>query len=158
MMKSRASLLMLAALTCAYPIAAIDLPPNRGKFLTLVVESGGKISLGVGMEVSSKWITQSWNVHDPTYDFIFAVVNRSDFGCKVSFTRYVMKYDYLPREEHLEAEFPYSQQARYPFFDYGYVIGFYRNSWEDIDHRKLVFPQSSNHAIERTADRRTLHI
>ena len=64
-----------------------------------------------------------------------------------------MKDDYVPREEHFEAEFPYSQQARYPFFDCGYVIGFYRNSWDDFDHHKLLVPQSPNRPLQPTAGR-----
>jgi hypothetical protein len=153
MMKTRAALLVLFALVSVYSGAAIHLSSNRGTLLILLLEAGGQAGTAVAMDVPSKWIVQTWNQYDPTYDFILALASRSDTGCKVSFTRYVMKDDYTPREEHFEAEFPYSQQARYPFFDYGYVIGFYRYSWYDFDHHELFFPQSSNQPLQPTAGR-----
>ena len=153
MKKTRVSLLVLFALATVCSSAAISLPPNRGTLLILLLESGEQASEVVGMEVSSKWIVQTWNQHNPTYDFVRAIASRSGTGCKVRFTRYVMKDDYVPREEHFQAEFPYSQQARYRFFDHGNVIGFYRNSWDDFDHHKLLLPQSSNKSLQPTATR-----
>jgi len=155
-MKSRALLLVLSAVAVICSRAAISLPPNRGTELILLMEAGGEARLVTAMETPSKWIYQGWNQHNSTYDFIMAVVSRSDTGCTPSFTRYVMKDDYVPREEHFEAEFPYSQQARYPFFDCGYVIGFYRNSWDDLDYfdsHRLLFPQSSNQTLQPNGSR-----
>ena len=153
MMKNRAALLVLFALVTVYSRAATHLSPNRGTLLILLLEAGGQAATAVAMDVPSKWIVQSWNKYDATYNFVLARASRSDTGCKVSFTRYVMKDDYIPRGEHFEAEFPYSQQARYPFYDYGYVIGFYRYSWHDFDHHELFFPQSSNQPLQPTAGR-----
>lgn len=151
MKKLCATFLTLVALVASHCKASIELPPNRGKVLILVFGVGNEFSAIIGMEITRKWIVQTWNQHDPTYDFVLAVTDRSDSGCKVSFVRYVMKDDYVPREEHSEADFPYSRQARHPFFDGGYIIGFFRNSFDDFDHRKLAFPNSSNQALQPTA-------
>jgi hypothetical protein len=151
MMKSRALLLLLFALAAACSGAAINLPPNRGTELLLLMEADGRAWEVTAMDAPSKWISQEWNQHNSNYDFIMAVLSRSDSGCKVSFTRYVMKDDYLPREEHFQGEFPYSQQARYPFFERGYIIGFYRISFDDFDRNKILFPKSSNQSMKPTA-------
>ena len=153
-MKRHALLLMLAALAAVSSRAAINLPPNRGTELILLMEADGEAWLVTAMETPSKWVSQVWNQHDSTYDLIMAVSSRSDTGCKVNFTRYVMKDDYLPREEHFEAEFPYSQQARYPFFECGYIIGFYRISFYDFDPHEILFPQSSHQRMKPTAPSR----
>jgi hypothetical protein len=151
MMKSRALLLLLSVVAVVCLRAAINLPPNRGTELLLLMEADGRAWEIVAMETPSKWISQEWNQYNSTYDFIMAVLSRSDSGCKVSFTRYVMKDDYLPLEEHFEAEFPYSQQARYPFFERGYIIGFYRISFDDFDRNEILFRQSSNQLMKPTS-------
>ena len=155
-MKSRALVLVLSVVAVFSSRAEINLPPNRGTELILLLEAGGAPWLITAMDAPSKWISQGYNKYDSSYDFIMAVSNRSDTGCKLSFTRYVMKDDYVPREEHFQAEFPYSQQARYPLFDCGYVIGFYRNAWDDLiyfDSHRLLFPSSSNQTLQPTAGR-----
>jgi hypothetical protein len=155
MKKLCATALAVAALVTAHAKGSVELPPNRGKFLILIFGVGNEFSAIVGMDFARKWIVQTWNRYDPTYDFVLAVADRSDAGCKVSFTRYVMQADYVAREEHTVAHFPYNRQDRQSFFDRGYVIGFYRNSFEDFDHRKLIFPHSSNQAMQRTPTRRS---
>ena len=152
-MKSRAAVLVLIALTTVCLRAGIDLPPNRGTQLILVMAAEDKVWYATAIDAPNKWIMQRWSQYDPTYDFVLAVSTPSDAGCNVSFIHYVMKDDYVPREERFEGAFPYSHQAHYPFFGYGEVIGFYRNSWEDFDHRKLVFPKSSNQSLQPTAGR-----
>jgi len=82
---------------------------------------------------------QNWSRYNPTYDFISAVVRRVPDGCRVTFTRYVMSEDYVPRIERLELSFPYSQQPLYRFFDdHVYIIGFYRKSPTDLDRNEVV--------------------
>ena len=54
MMKSPAPFLVLFALVTAYCSAAINLPPNRGTLLILLLEAGGQASEAVAMEESSK--------------------------------------------------------------------------------------------------------
>ncbi len=139
-MKSGVLPLVLSAVAVICSSAAISLPPNRGTELILLMEADGAAWEVTAMDAPSKWIYRGWNQHNSTYNFIMAVSSRSDSGCKVSFTRYVMKDDYVPREEHFEAEFPYSQQARYPFFEGGYIIGFYRISFYDFDPHEILFP------------------
>ena len=154
-MKSRALLLVLSVVAVFSSRAEINLPPNRGTELILLLDAGGA-RLITAMDEPSKWISQQYNKYDSSYDFIMAVSSRSGTGCKLSFTRYVMKDDYVPREEHFEAEFPYSQQARYRLFDFGYVIGFYRNAWDDLiyfDSQRLLFPSSSNQTLQPTDGR-----
>ena len=150
-MKRGALLLVLSVVAVICSRAAISLPPNRGTELLLLMEADGKACEVTAMDAPTKWISQGWNQHNSSYDFIMAVLSRSDSGCKVSFTRYVMKDDYFPREEHFEAEFPYSQQTRYPFFERGYIIGFYRISFDDFDRNKILFPKSSNQSMKPTA-------
>ena len=62
-------------------------------------------------------VIQEWNKDNPTYDFILADVHHNADGCRVSFTRYVMKDDCIPHTEHLRLNFPYAAQPRYRFFD-----------------------------------------
>ncbi|MDQ2868045.1 MAG: hypothetical protein M3R59_06490 [Verrucomicrobiota bacterium] len=140
MVKSRALLLVLFALATICSRAAISLPPNRGTQLFLLMETGGAARKIVAFEEPRKWILQTWNVANPSYDFIVAAGKRTETGWQISFTRWVMRDDYIPREEHSEVEFPYTQQARYPFFDHGFVIGFYRNSVDDIDEHEFRPP------------------
>ena len=97
------------------------------------IEEHGGAALVVAMDQPSRWIIQHWNRYNPTYDFISAVATRTETGCKLRFIRYVMKEDYIPREERVDLAFPYARQPRYSLFDYGYITGFYRNSVHDID-------------------------
>ena len=76
---------------------------------------------------------------------------RLEKGYKLSFVRYVMTEDYIPREEHAELSFPYAEQPRYRFFDQGYIRGFYRNSVDDIDAHEFLPRQSSNQSMKPTA-------
>ena len=157
MKKSCALLLLLFALATVCSKATISLPPNRGTQLFLLMEAGGGAWQVVAIDEPRKWVLQTWNVHNPTYDFILAASSRAETGWKVSLTRWVMTDDYVQREEHSEMGFPFRQQARYPFFDHGYVIGFYRNSVHDIDEHEFLPRESSNHSMERTTDRCTPH-
>jgi hypothetical protein len=153
MMKRCALLVLLLALAPVCSRAAINLPPNRGTQLFLLMEAGGAAWQVVAIDEPRKWVLQTWNVHNPTYDFVLAFSKRTETGWNVSLTRWVMTDNYVPREERFEVEFPYRQQARYPFFDHGSVIGFYRNSVHDIDEHEFLPHESSNQAMERTADR-----
>jgi hypothetical protein len=78
-------------------------------------------------------VLRIWDFHSPKYDLIFATVIPVSDGSKVTFTRYVMKNDYIPREETAELFFPYKEQAHYSFFDIGTITGFYRESATDLD-------------------------
>ena len=123
-MKSRALLLVLSAVAVVCSTGAIELPPNRGTELILLMEAEGAAWYVTAIDTPSKLVIQTWDRYNPTYDFILAVTSRSDTGCKVNFFRYVMGTDYVPREEQFEAEFPYSRQARYRFFDQATSSGF----------------------------------
>jgi hypothetical protein len=154
MMKSRARILVFFAVACVCSTAALGLPtPNRGTQLFMLIQERGGEAQVVAMDEPSRWVIQQWNRYNPTYDFISAVAKRTDTGCKLSFIRYVMKEDYIPREEHAELAFPYAEQPRYHLFDYGYITGFYRNSVHDIDDREFLSRQSSNQAMQPTAGR-----
>ena len=59
-------------------------------------------------------------------------------GTTVSFMRSVMTEDYVPRVEQSEFTFPYTEQPRYRFFDFGHITGFYRNSVQDISPREFM--------------------
>ena len=148
MKKSCLLLLTIFALATVCSSAAISLPPNRGTQLFLLMEAGDTAWQVVAIDEPRKWVLQTWNAHDPTYDFVLAAVTRTESGCRVRLTRWVMESDYRPREEHLEVDFPYRQQARYPFFDHGYVVGFYRNSVHDFDGHDFVRRQSSDRAMQ----------
>jgi hypothetical protein len=50
----------------------------------------------------------------------------------------------------------YTEQPRYAFFDYGYVVGFYCNSVKDIGPREFLPRQTPNQAIQPTAGRCTV--
>jgi len=113
--------------------------PNRGKQLFLVTKGRPNGDVIVAMAPDSRPIIHEWNRYNPTYDFISAVVRHMPDGCRVAFTRYVMREDYIPRIERLELSFPYSQQPLYRFFDdHVYIIGFYRRSPTDMDHNEVV--------------------
>jgi hypothetical protein len=124
--------ILLAFVATAFLARAqgLPLPANRGTQLFLLIEGGGG-SRFAALHEPRLSILQQWNRDDPTYDFISGVVEQTDTGCKLSFVRYVMKEDYIPREQHVQLNFPYTEQPRYPLFDYGHVTGFYRNSVND---------------------------
>ena len=128
-MKTQALLLILFFASTA---RSGELPPNRGTQLFVLISArlGTQI---VTMSPSKRWVFQQGNLYNPTYDFVSAVVRHTIGGSKVSFTRYVMADDYIPRVEHLELVFTYKEQRRYRFFDIGSIIGFYRNSIHDFD-------------------------
>jgi hypothetical protein len=135
----------------AWATAASALPtPNRGSQLFFLFEGYATV---VAMDTPSRPVIETWHRDYPTYDFIFATRRRTASGSIVSFTRYVMKDDYYPREEHLELTFPYIEQPRYQFFDSGYVVGFYRHSVDDINPREFWPAQTSNQTLQPTASR-----
>jgi len=151
MMKSRARILAFFALASVCSTAVLALPtPNRGTQLFMLFEARSGEAQVVAMDEPSRWVTQQWNRYNPTYDFISAAAKRTDSGCILSFIRYVMKEDYIPREEHAELTFPYAKQPRYRFFDYGYITGFYRNSVHDIEAHEFFPRRSSNQSLEPT--------
>jgi len=108
-------------------------PANRGTQLFLVLRERAKYSAAVPIDERERYVVQHWHRDKGTYDFITSVVTaRSSEGCKVHFTRYVMAEDYSPRSEQLDLDFPYAEQPNYRFFDYGSIVGIYRNSINDI--------------------------
>ena len=116
-----------------------ELPPNRGAQLSVLIahrELGTQI---IAMK-PQRWVIRTWNPRLGTYDFVRALVRRTHQGSNTSFTRYVMKEDYLPRIQHLELAFPYASQPRYRFFDGGSIVGFYRNSVDDFDALEFLWP------------------
>jgi hypothetical protein len=113
------------------------LMPNRGKQLFVLISGTEHRTHIIAMIPSKRDVLGKWNCYNPTYDFVYAVVEPTDDGSKVQFTRYVMKDDYTPRTENLELVFPYAKQARFSFFDIGSIIGFYRNSPKDFDPHEI---------------------
>jgi len=135
----RTRTLFLVLIVSAALLSAQQLPvPNRGK--QLFIATKGRPAGDVILPTTDRRpVIRDWSRYNPTYDFISAVVHHTSDGCQVAFTRYVMKDDYVPRVEHLELSFPYSQQPLYRFFDNGvFVIGFYRRSPTDIDRNEVV--------------------
>jgi hypothetical protein len=154
-MKSFARVLIAFAATISWSASTSGLPtPNRGTQLFALIEERGGYSTLVAITEPSRPVIQTWHPGKGTYDFISAVVKRTGAGCRVSFIRYVMKEDYIPRVEHLDLAFLYAEQPRYPFFDYGYIIGFYRNSVDDIGPREFLPRQTPNQAMQPTRLRR----
>jgi hypothetical protein len=150
MKQPHAPFLIIIALI-AWATAASALPtPNRGTQLFFLFEGYATV---VAMDTPSRPVIETWHRDYPTYDFIFATQRRTASGSIVSFTRYVMKDDYYPREEHVELTFPYMEQPRYQFFDSGYVVGFYRHSVDDINPREFWPAQTSNQTLQPTAGR-----
>jgi len=150
MKQPHAPFLIIIALI-AWATAASALPtPNRGSQLFFLFEGYATV---VAMDTPSRPVIETWHRDYPTYDFIFATQRRTASGSIVSFTRYVMKDDYYPREEHVELTFPYMEQPRYQFFDSGYVVGFYRHSVDDINPREFWPAQTSNQTLQPTAGR-----
>jgi hypothetical protein len=150
MKQPHAPFLIIIALI-AWATAASALPtPNRGTQLFFLFEGYATV---VAMDTPSRPVIETWHRDYPTYDFIFATQRRTASGSIVSFTRYVMKDDYYPREEHVELTFPYTEQPRYQFFDSGYVVGFYRHSVDDINPREFWPAQTSNQTLQPTAGR-----
>lgn len=136
----RTRTLFLVLIVSAPLLSAQQLPvPNRGKQLFLATKGRPAGDVIVPMAPDRRPVIREWSRYNPTYDFISAVVRHKPDGCVVTFTRYVMKEDYVPRIERLELSFPYSQQPLYRFFDNGvFVIGFYRRSPTDIDRDEVV--------------------
>jgi hypothetical protein len=154
MITKRVQIVALAVALSFPTILASSLPiPNRGKQLFLVLDGSARAFLVTALDEPHKWILQSWHREWAFYDFVLATVARTANGSEVSFTRYVMSDDYIPREEHAKLSFPYTEQPRYPFFDHGYVTGFYRNSAWDIDAHEFLPRESSNQALQPTAGR-----
>ena len=150
MKQPHAPFLIIIALI-AWATAASALPtPNRGTQLFFLFEGYATV---VAMDTPSRPVIETWHRDYPTYDFIFATQRRTASGSIVSFTRYVMKDDYYPREEHVELTFPYTEQPRYQFFDSGYIVGFYRHSVDDINPREFWPAQTSNQTLQPTAGR-----
>jgi translation elongation factor P/translation initiation factor 5A len=142
--------LAILAATLSWPIASPRLPaPNRGTQLFLVMEPKQPEPGGVIVAITERRtdVYQTWHPAKGTYDFITAVVT-SQFagGTTVNFTRSVMTQDYVPRVEQSEFTFPYAEQPRYRFFDFGHITGFYRNSVEDFSPREFM-PHSSPNQI-----------
>ena len=135
-------LIVIALIACARAAPALP-TPNRGTQLFFLFEGYATV---VAMDTPSRPVIETWHRDYPTYDFIFATQRRIASGSIVSFTRYVMKDDYCPREEHIELTFPYTEQPRYEFFDAGYVVGFYRHSVDDINPREFWPARTSNQA------------
>ena len=156
MITKRVRILVLAVAVSLPTIPVSSLPiPNRGKQLFLALENSAGVFLVTALDEPHKWVLQSWHRDWAFYDFVLAMVTRTANGSEVSFTRYVMSEDYIPREEHARLSFRYTEQPRYRFFDHGYVTGFYRNSARDIDAHEFLPRESSNQAMELTASRRT---
>ena len=131
------SLLLLLAGTPVHLDCA--LLPNRGKQLFVIISGTEHGTHIIAMTPSKRDVLGGWNCYNPTYDFVYAVVESTQDGSKVQFTRYVMKDDFIPRTQNLELFFPYSKQAQFSFFDIGSIIGFYRNAPTDFDIHE-IFP------------------
>lgn len=154
MIQRHVRVLVSVAVIAALVTATAGLPtPNRGRQLFLFIEGGSfpdldgagpSETLVVAMDEPSRPVVQAWRPDYPTYDFIYAAAKQTGAGSTVRFTRYVMGDDYCPRQEKLELTFPYAEQHRYRFFDYGHITGFYRHSVDDIDPREFMPQQSSN--------------
>ena len=112
--------------------------PNRGTQLFVLIGSRHSGTYIVAMTPAKRSVFQQWNRYNATYDFVSAVVGYTSNGCRVGFTRHVMAGDCIPRIEHLDLTFPYTQHPRYQFFDIGSITGFYRNSPDDIDPRAFI--------------------
>lgn len=149
---------MLAILVAAlsWPLLSPRLPvPNRGTQLFLVMEprQGGGVIVAITERHTD--VYQTWHPKKGTHDFITAVVTSRFAGdTTVNFTRSVMTEDYIPRLEQSDFTFLYTEQPRYPFFDFGHIGGFYRNSVEDFSPREFMFHSSPNQSMQPTASRR----
>jgi hypothetical protein len=140
--------LAILAATLSWPIASPRLPaPNRGTQLFLLMEPRQPEPGGVIVAITERRtdVYQTWHPAKGTYDFVTAVVtNQFAGGTTVSCTRSVMMEDYVPRVEQSKFTFPYTEQPRYRFYDFGHITGFYRKSVEDISPREFM-PQCSPH-------------
>jgi hypothetical protein len=146
--------LAILVATLYWPIPFPPLPaPNRGTQLFLVMEERPP-ALGWSIVAITERRTDVWWTWHPakgTYDFITAVVTTQFAGgTTVRFTRSVMTEDYVPRVEEAELTFPYAEQPRYVFFDFGYITGFYRNSVEDFSVREFMPHSSPNQTMKPT--------
>ena len=133
-------LAIFLAVSVAAAIPSLALPiPNRGKQLFIAIKGRRLGNTLVAMTPDSRSVIREWCEDNPTYDFISAVVRHRTDGCQVTFTRHVMKDDYIPRVEHLDLSFPYAQQPLYRFFEDGaWIQGFYRNSVKDIGPKESM--------------------
>ena len=140
-MKKRSFLLLVFLLSTSISLDCA-LKPNRGKYLFILLQDaqqgtwphqGGIGNRVVPMTPGRQEVLRVWDFHSPKYDLIFATVIPVSDGSKVTFTRYVMKNEYIPREQTAALFFPYKTQARYSFFDIGTITGFYRESATDYD-------------------------
>jgi hypothetical protein len=149
----RTRTLFLVLIASAPLLPAQQLPvPNRGKQLFFATKGRLHGDVIVPMAPDSRPVIREWSRYNPTYDFISAVVRHTPDGCRVTFTRYVMREDYIPRIERLELSFPYSQQPLYRFFDdHVHIIGFYRRSPTDIDRNEVVPDRTPNQSMKPTA-------
>jgi hypothetical protein len=124
------------------------LSPNRGTQLFVAIRRASDWRV-VPITQHRDYVVQGWHPEKGTYDFIVAeITSRSSEGCKVAFTRFVMGEDYIPRTEHAEFSFPYAEQPRYHLFDTSSIVGFYRNSLEDLSPEELLGRPPPNHAIQ----------
>jgi len=148
--------LWLAILTWALGYSdarAGALRPNRGTHLFALIYKAPEVWI-VPISEQSGYVVQGWHREKGTYDFIAAqVVRRSADGCKVSFTRFVMGEDYIPRTQHAEFAFPYAKQPGYRFFEATDIVGFYRNSPQDLSPEELLQRKSPNQAMQLTPSR-----
>jgi hypothetical protein len=134
------AIVLFALIAPAALLHASGLPPNRGTQLFLLIQKKDGQTHIIAMKPRRE-VIQEWNRCTGTYDFIRAEVRSARDGSAVSFTRYVMKEDYAARVQRLDLRFPYVSQPHYRFFDMGSIVGFYRNSPDDIDARKLFWPE-----------------
>ena len=149
--------LLIAVLACLPILLPADLAPNRGRQLFVLIEERASATHIIAMTPARRDIIAQWNRWNPTYDFVSAVVESTQNGSKVGFTRYIMKDDYIPRVEHLDLFFPHGSQAHYSFFDVGVIVGFYRNSVEDFDLREIWLNLPPSQSLEPTAGRFDVH-
>jgi hypothetical protein len=155
-------LLVILAATLSWPIASPRLPAsNRGTQLFLVMEpKQPELCCGIVAITERRTdVYQVWHPAKGTYDFITAVLT-SQFagGTIVSLTRSVMTEDYVPRVEQSEFTFPYADQPRYRFFDFGHISAFYRNSVEDFSVREFMPHSPPNQTMQPTASPRTASV
>jgi len=133
------ALLLVLFLGSTAVMSSSGLPePNRGTQLFVLISGPGTGTHVVAMTPATRPVLQRWNRYNPTYDFVSAIVRRTADGSKVALTRYVMSEDCIPRVEHLNLLFQYTQQPRYRFFNIGSIIGFYRNSPRDINPHEFT--------------------
>ena len=134
---------LIALIIGAEFLRGSGLPPNRGTQLFVLIQKKDGQTHIIAMK-PRRPVLEGWNRYTGQYDFILGVVRRTRDGSKVRFTRCVMKEDYVPCVQQLDLLFPYATQPHYRFFDIGSIIGFYRNSPDDIDERELFWHQRNS--------------